>query len=74
VPTSELNTYMKNVEGVSDVQIREFATKNFVSGDLVIVGDAKNFMDDLKKRFPNAKIDVIKSDELDLGKDTLRKS
>jgi zinc protease len=74
VPTSELNTYMKSVEGVSDAQIREFATKNFVGGDLVIAGDAKAFMDDLKKRFPNAKIDVIKSDELDLGKDTLRKS
>jgi len=58
---------MKNVEAVNETQIRDFATKNFVGGDLIIVGDAKIFMDDLKKRFPNAKIEVVKADDLDLA-------
>jgi zinc protease len=74
VPTAELNSYMKSVESVNDTQIRDFATKNFVGGDLIIVGDAKIFMEDLKKRFPNAKIDVIKAGELDLAAESLRKS
>jgi hypothetical protein len=65
---------MKNVEAVNETQVRDFATKNFVGGDLIIVGDAKIFMDDLKKRFPNAKIEVVKADDLDLSKDNLRKS
>ena len=73
VPTHELNSYMKNVQSVSNTQIREFAAKNFVGGDLVIVGDSKIFIDDLKKRFPNVAVEVIKADELDLNKDALGK-
>jgi zinc protease len=73
IPTSELNAYMKNVQTVSDAQIRDFAKGNILGGDLVIVGDYAIFKDDLKKRFPNRQIDVIKADELDLSKTNLRK-
>jgi zinc protease len=73
IPTSEMNAYMKNVQTVSDAQIRDFAKSNIMGGDLVIVGDYAIFKDDLKKRFPKMRIEVIKADELDLSKDNLRK-
>ena len=73
LPTTELNAYMKNVQGITDAQIRNFAQSNILGGDIIIVGDAKIFMKDLKKRFPNKEIDVIKADELDLSRANLRK-
>lgn len=73
IPTSELNSYVKNVTGVTDAQIRDFAAANLLSGDIIIVGDYAKFKDDLAKRFPNMKIDVIKADELDISKENLRK-
>jgi zinc protease len=73
VSTGELNAYMKNVEAVKDAQIREFAKSNLSGGDIIIVGDYSVFKDDLAKRFPNMKIDVVKASELDLSKENLRK-
>jgi zinc protease len=73
IPASELNSYMSNVNAVSDAQIRDFASKNLSGGDLIIVGDYSVFKDDLAKRFPGVKVDVIKADDLDLSKDDLRK-
>jgi zinc protease len=71
---AELNSYMQNVGGVTDAQVKNFAAANIRGGDIIIVGDAKVFMDDLKKRFPNAKIEVIPASDLDLNSSTLRKS
>lgn len=73
LPTSELNSFISNVQAVTDAQIKDFASKNLKGGDIIIVGDYSVFKDDLAKRFPNMKIDVIKADELDLSKDNLRK-
>ena len=73
LPTSELNSYMKSVQAVTDTQVRDFAKQNLLGGDIIIVGDYAKFKDDLAKRFPNMTIDVIKADELDLSKDNLRK-
>ncbi len=73
LPASELNSYMNNVNSVTDAQIRSYASKNLGGGDLVIVGDYSIFKDDLAKRFPGMKIDVIKAADLDLSKDDLRK-
>jgi len=73
LPSSNLNAYMSNVRSVSNSQVRDFAYKNFKNGDIIIVGDAKLFMDDLKKRFPRTPIETIKADELDLGTVSLRK-
>lgn len=72
--TRELDSYMNNVNAVSDAQIRKFAGENLKGGDLIIVGDAKIFMNDLKKRFPDQKIEVIKADELDVSKANLMKA
>lgn len=73
LPPGELNRYMSNVNAVSDAQIREFAKSNLLGGDIIIVGDYAKFKDDLAKRFPNTKVDVIKAEEIDLSKDGLRK-
>lgn len=73
VSTAELNAYMANVNGISNVAVRDYAKKFFVNGDLVIAGDYAKFKDDLAKRFPNAKIEVVKASELDIESPTLRK-
>ena len=73
IPTSELNKYVSIVNGVTDAQIKDFASRNLLGGDIIIVGDYSIFKDDLAKRFPGMKVDVIKADNLDLSKDSLRK-
>ena len=74
IPASELNAYMTNVNSVQSSAIKSFAAKNFVNGDIVIVGDYAKFKDDLAKRFPNAKIEVVKADEIDIESPTLKRS
>ena len=73
IPTSELNSYMTSTNAVTDAQIRDFASANLAGGDMIIVGDYSVFKDDLAKRFPDMKIEVIKADALDLSKDSLQK-
>ncbi len=70
---NELNNYMNSVQAISDAQIQKFAGENLSGGDIIIVGDYAKFKDDLKKRFPDMKIDVIEADKLDLSKDDLQK-
>ncbi len=69
----ELNSYMKNVRDVSAEQVKNFAAANLDGGDMIIVGDYKIFADDLKKRFPNQKIEVIPASDLDLNSANLMK-
>ena len=73
VSTSELNAYVGSVNGITSVAVRDYAKKFFVNGDLVIAGDYAKFKDDLAKRFPNAKIEVVKASDLDIESPTLRK-
>ena len=73
IPSAELNSYVSNVNGVSGTQIKDFAKQNLMGGDIIIVGDYSDFKDDLAKRFPNLKVDVINASDLDLSKDNLRK-
>jgi zinc protease len=73
LPATELNRFMSNVNAISDAQIRDFAKANLLGGDIIIVGDYAKFKDDLAKRFPHAKLDVIKAEAIDLSKDNLRK-
>jgi zinc protease len=74
LPAAELNSYMTKVQSVADKQIRDFAVENLAHGDLIIVGDYAKFKDDLAKRFPGMKTEVVKADELDLSAANLRKS
>ena len=73
IPTGELNSYVSNVSGVTDAQIKSFGSQNLIGGDIIIVGDYSIFKDDLAKRFPNMKVDVIEAADLDLSKANLRK-
>lgn len=73
LPTSELNKYMPSVNAVTPAQIKDFANDYLLGGDIIIVGDYSIFKDDLAKRFPDTKFDVIKADELDITKPNLRK-
>ncbi|HEY0461276.1 MAG TPA: pitrilysin family protein [Pyrinomonadaceae bacterium] len=70
---TELNSFIPGVNTVTDAQVREFAAGNLRYGDLIIVGDYSVFKDDLAKRFPNMKIEVVKAENLDLSKDNLQK-
>lgn len=72
--TAELNAYVQSVQGVSDSQVKDFALNNLKGGDIIIVGDYKIFADDLRKRFPNQKIEVVPASELNLNSNTLRKN
>ncbi len=73
VSADELNSYMSAANSVSNQEIKKFAADNLGGGDIIIVGDAKVFMSDLQKRFPNRTIEVIKANALDLNSRTLRK-
>ncbi|MEQ1607144.1 MAG: pitrilysin family protein [Pyrinomonadaceae bacterium] len=73
LPASTLNTYVRDVNGVTNAQIKSFAGQYLPGGDVIIVGDYAIFKDDLAKRFPGTRVEVIKADELDLSKDNLRK-
>ena len=69
---SELNAYTQNLSAVSDAQVKDFAAKNIKGGDIIIVGDYAKFKDDLAKRFPNQKVEVIEAEKLNLNSDTLK--
>ncbi len=73
LPMSNLDAYMNGNAKVTAQQVRDFALFNLKGGDLIIVGDYNDFKDDLAKRFPNQKVEVIKASELDLNSETLRK-
>ena len=73
IPASELNNYIGKVNAVTPDQLKALGSYDTLGGDIIIVGDYSIFRDDLAKRFPGMKIDVIKADELDLSKDNLRK-
>jgi len=74
LPLSSLNDYLPEVQKVKTAQIRRFAEKNLGTDDasIIIVGDGRQFLPELKKRFPN--VEVIPLDKLDLNKAGLSKS
>ncbi len=69
----EINRYISGVQSVSAAQVQQFAGSHLPGADssIVIVGDAKKFLDALRKSFPN--VEVIPINELDLNSPTLRK-
>ena len=69
----EINRYISSVQAVTPAQIQKFAGSRLGTGDanIVIVGDAKEFIEPLRKQFPN--VEVIRREELDLNSGALRK-
>lgn len=70
----EINSYIRNVQSVSAGDVKKFAGARLGAKDanIIIVGNAKDFIEPLRKQFTNVK--VIPLSELDLNSGTLRKT
>jgi zinc protease len=69
----EINNFVSNVQSVTAPQIQKFAGSRLgvTDSNIVIVGDAKDFLEPLRKQFPN--VEVIRREELDLNSGSLHK-
>ena len=74
-PLSRLQTYLSDVQAVTPEQVTAVAKARFAANvaNVVIVGDAKAFLPDLKRRFPGETVEVIPVAALNLDSPTLRK-
>ncbi len=70
----EINRYINNVQAIEANDVQQFAGNSLDAkkADIVIVGDAKKFLTDLRKQFPN--VEVIPEAALDLNNATLRRA
>ena len=73
LPLSGINRYISGVQAVTAADVRKFAGTNLGGNDvnLVIAGDAKQFLEPLRKQYGDA-VEVIPVAELDLASPTLR--
>ncbi|HEX7314700.1 MAG TPA: pitrilysin family protein [Pyrinomonadaceae bacterium] len=69
----EINRYIASAQAVTPAQIQKFAGSRLGAADaaIVIVGDAKDFIEPLRKQFNE--VEVIKHADLDLDSGKLRK-
>lgn len=70
----EINRYIPGVQAVTAADIRRFAAGRLGAQgtNIVVVGDAKEFLPALRKKYPN--VEVIPVAELDLNRVTLRRA
>jgi len=73
VSFDQLNQFVSNVQSIKPADVKGFAATNLNtdSTSVIVVGDAKKFLPDLKKQFPD--VEVIPIAELDLNSASLRK-
>lgn len=72
VPVTEIQRFMDKVQGVDSAAAGKAAAK-YLSADgasIVVVGDAKQFLDALRKDYPD--LEVIPADKLNLDSPTLK--
>ena len=69
----EINRYINNVQAITTVDIQKFAGTrlNAKRSNIIIVGNAKAFLPELQKKYPN--VEVIPIADLDLNTALLRK-
>jgi len=69
----QLNQFVSRVQAIKPEDVKKFASTNLTtdSTSLIVVGDAKKFLPDLQKQFPQ--LEVIPIDQLDLNSASLRK-
>jgi zinc protease len=74
VPLDEINRYIGSVQAVKAADVKSFAASrlNADSTSVVIVGNAKEFLPDLRKQFSN--VEVISVTDLDLNSAGLKKT
>ena len=69
----EINRYINNVQAITSADIQKFAGARLdaKTSNIIIVGNAKVFLPELQKKYPN--VEVIPITELDLNTALLRK-
>ena len=69
----EINRYIDNVQAVGTADVQKFAGARLdaKTSNIIIVGDAKSFLPELQKHYPN--VEVIPVSEMDLNTALLRK-
>jgi zinc protease len=69
----QLNQFVSRVQAIKPEDVKRFASANLNtdSTSLIVVGDAKKFLPDLQKQFPQ--LEVIPIDQLDLNSASLKK-
>jgi zinc protease len=74
VPLDEINRYIGNIQAIKAVDVKAFAATRLdaASTSIVVVGDAKEFLPQLQKQFPN--VEVIPATDLDLNSASLKKT
>jgi len=74
ISLNEINNYISNVQSVTPDDIQKFANGRISvkNANIIIVGNAKDFLEPLKKQFPQ--VEVIPFAELDLNSASLRKT
>jgi zinc protease len=72
LPLSDINRYISGVQSVTAADVRKFAGTNLGGKDvnIVVAGNAKQFLEPLKQQFGD--VEVIPVAELDLASPTLR--
>ncbi len=75
LPPGYNSTYPDQIRGVTPAQVAAMAKEYFSAADLdiVLAGNIGAFRDDLKKTFPNAQMEEIPFDQVDLLSSGLRK-
>jgi len=70
---SEINSYIPSVQAITAADVQSFAGKHLdpKNTSIVVVGNAKEFLPDLRKKFPQ--VEVIPVAELDLNSALLRR-
>jgi len=73
LPLDDLNRFVGSVQAIKPGDVKSFAATslNADSTSVIVVGDARKFLPDLKKQFPQ--VEVIPVAELDLNSATLRR-
>lgn len=72
---AEINSYIANVQKVTDADLLDFLPQVYGENPahIVVAGDAKKFLPDLRMRFGTIAFDVIPAAQLDLSSESLRK-
>jgi zinc protease len=73
LPLDEINHYIQNVQTINTADVQKFAGSRLDAkgANIIIVGNAKQFLPALTKSFPN--VEVIPVGELDLNSASLKK-
>lgn len=69
----QINKYINDVQAVTAVEVQQFTAARLGTkqANIIVIGNSKMFLEDLRKQFPN--LEVIPYAELDLNSASLRK-